>query len=65
MIGSESLKYEEEMTLQHISAYDDTYKINLPGAYALQIIINGKKEIIKINVEDGEWYETNEFISYY
>lgn len=65
LIGSESLKYEEEMTLQHISAYDDTYKINLPGAYALQIIINGKKEIIKINVEDGEWYETNEFISYY
>lgn len=62
-LGSESINYDEPMTLQHISAYNETSEVELPQAYALQIILNGKEEIIKINVEEGRWYETNSLIS--
>ena len=48
---------DKNLKLQHVSSYYDINKVNLPKAYALRIVIDGKEEIIKINVEDGEWYE--------
>ena len=49
---------DKEYRFQHISYYQEANSIRLPETYALQIDINGTTELIKINMEDGEWYES-------
>ncbi len=48
---------DKEYRFQHISYYHESDRIHLPETYALQIDINGTTEMIKINMEDGEWYD--------